>query len=221
MRKGWIVAFLIFALVGMSACGVETNKLVKKNMAEVTSVYYYGESEDCYATLSVGEREEEYLLDGSCGQLTEFALLVLAFHNTVQQNAIKAKVLIDNVGVEVELELNANNGKFMCDLERKLTGEEVVAIEFDEKHFALDAISNDFLIDSNKAIEIACQEFEGLIQSITKSNKLLGEGYLRILDKKANNFDGVFWCFTLLDRSGNSWSVIISTEDGSILAKSI
>ena len=51
MRKGWIVVFLIFALVGMSACGVKTNKLVKKNMAEVTSVYYYGESEDCFATL--------------------------------------------------------------------------------------------------------------------------------------------------------------------------
>ena len=44
----------------------------KKNMAEVTSVYYYGESEDCYATLSVGEREEDnlfiaYVLERHCG----------------------------------------------------------------------------------------------------------------------------------------------------------
>ncbi len=221
MRKGVIAVFLVFAFVGLSACGIDADKLVENNMAEVTNVYYYGEDDDCYVTLSVGEREEEYLLDGRCGQLTDFALLVLAFHNPVQQNVIKANVLIDDALVDVELELNENNGKFMCDMEKKFSGREKVEIEFDEKRIVLDAISNSFLIDSDKAIEIACQEFDQLLQPLTKSNKLLGEGYLRVLDKKANNFDGVFWCFTLLDRSGNSWSVIISTEDGSILAKSI
>jgi len=42
---------------------------------------------------------------------------------------------------------------------------------------------------------------------------------LKVLDKKANNFDNLFWCFTLLTNKNESYSVIISTVDGSVLAK--
>jgi hypothetical protein len=54
MRKGWLVAFLIFALVGMSACGVETNKLVKKNMEhpDVLEKNWYTFSVGCDAVIN-------------------------------------------------------------------------------------------------------------------------------------------------------------------------
>ena len=221
MKKGFLCVLLVCACVILSACGANVGALMKENMAELTKVYYYGEGEDVYATLSSGEREENYLLDGCCGNVVGFALLVVKFENNLQKNVLKAEVVIDGVGSQIELELNENNDSFMFDLEKILTGNESVEVVVEGKKILLDAVSRNFVVDCEDVIEIACNEFADVLQSLTKSQSLLCEGYLRVMDKKANNFSGVFWCFTLLDRNGNNLSAIISTEDGSVLAKSM
>ena len=108
----------------------------------------------------------------------------------------------------------------MVDLEQKLSGEEVVSICVNGKILNLENLSKDFVVDAKKALQIACDELQDRITKTKSFNNLNAECYLRVMDKKANNFDGVFWCFSVLNVDNENYSVIISTENGSILAKS-
>jgi len=217
-----------FALVSMAAalsmvligCSVTTFDLVEENLSEYTQTYYFAENEDFYCTLSSGKREREYLMNGKSEDCVDFALLSLILNGDLQGKVIKAKIVVDGVEEEQELEVNSLNNAYMVDLERNLSGEEKIEVLFGDKRLQLQNVSKNFGVDSKKALEIAVGQLEDKILAQKRYNELNSECYLRVLDKKANSFDDLFWCFTVLDIEGRSSSVIISTVDGSVLAKS-
>lgn len=73
---------------------------------------------------------------------------------------------------------------------------------------------------ANKAIEIASKELSKFIMKEKKMSSLNAECYLRVLDKRANNFQDMFWVFTVVNTKNENYSVVISTVDGSVLSKS-
>ena len=108
----------------------------------------------------------------------------------------------------------------MVDLERKLSGNEIVEVVYKDSAMTLSNLSQAFEINATEAIEIARDQLRDKIVLKKNYRGLNAECYLRILDKKANNFDGIFWCFTVLNIDNESYSIIISTENGAVLAKS-
>lgn len=218
-KKIMLSVLLICVCVTSFACGKSTFDLVTENMSEWTKVYYYGENEDCYVSLTSGQREQTYLLNGKSEDKTDFALLSISLNKKTDLSLLKVIIKIDGQECEKELENNPLNNLFMTDLEMSLTGQEQIEIVYNQKSLTLSALSNSFAVNDVKAIEIACQNFEEQIKKKKSFNNLNAEMYLRILDKNANNFDGIFWCFTVLNVDNESWSIVISTQDGSILAK--
>lgn len=204
----------------LSGCGKSTLARTKENMSEWTSVYYYGECENFSASLSSGVREDPYLLNGKSEKKVDFSLLSVTLKEATSDKLIKAKVKIDGVESEQELEINGLNPCFMVDLEKRMTGNETVEISYAGQTLSLTNLSKDFAIDDEKAIEIAVKEIEDKILENKVGNNLNSECYLRVLDKDANNFDTVFWCFTVINVKNESFNVVISTKDGSVLAKS-
>ena len=219
-KKLWLMTMISCVGLCLFGCGASSEQLVKKNMSEQTEVYYLGESQNFYCTLSSGEREKNYLMNGQSGEKTDFALLSIIPNENIFSNIIKANLMIDGQLSEVELEINGLNHNYMVDLEKKLTGEEEVEIVYNGNALRLENVSKDFKINSDEAIEIACEQFKDKIESFKSYRNLNAECYLEILDKKANNFESIFWCFTILNTENQSYSIVISTEDGSILAKS-
>ncbi len=221
MKKKIALGVMLASLSVMAfGCGNSTLNMVEENMSEMTNVYYMGENDQFYCTLSSGQRETNYLMNGQCSDLTDFALLCIVPSENVAKNLIKANVKIDGVESEVELEINGLNNNYMVDLERQLSGDEVIEVTYDESTIKLENTSENFEINHLQALEIACEEMEDKIVAKKSFRNLNAECYLRILDKKANRFDGIFWCFTVLNVDGESYSIVISTEDGSVLAKS-
>lgn len=221
MKKKFLVfAMLVCVGVSLLGCGKSTFNLVCDNMSEWTKVYYFGENEDFYCSLSSGLREDNYLLNGTSEKKVDFALLTLNLTENSTAKILKVKVKIDGMESEKEMELNNLNNSYMLDLEQQLKGTENIEITYDGKSLILQNLSKDFVVDGNKALEIAAKELEEKILLKKTYNKLNAECYLRVLDKKANDFDGIFWCFTVLNCDNENYSIIISTVDGSILAKS-
>lgn len=219
-KKIFLVGLLAVVAVSLFGCGKSLEARVEENLSERTCVYYFAEGEGCYATLSSGEREEEYLLNGKSENKVDFALLSIKPSTNTAAKLIKANVSINDHSQVYELELNDLNGAYMVDLEQRLSGDESIVVEYAGEALELQNLSKDFVIDDAKAIEIACNELAEKIDAIRKGNNLNAECYLRVLDKKANNFDDMFWCFTVVGTDKQTFSVIISTVDGSILAKS-
>lgn len=220
--KKKIALMLMLVCVGLTcfACGKTTVNHVKDNMSELSKVYYFGETEGFYCSLSSGQREKDYLLNGKCGESVDFALLSLNLTNPISSKVIKATVTIDGQASEVELEINSLNSAYLVDLEKELSGDEQISVVYEGTTLNLECLSSNFVVDYNKALEIASTEMEDKITAKKTYAGFNAECYLRVLDKKANNFDGVFWCFTVLNVDNENYSIIISTEDGSILAKS-
>lgn len=187
------------------------------NLSEVTKVYYFGQCEEFYAVLSSGMREKEYLIDGKSGDCTEFALLSLKM-NDLSVPAFSVKVKIE--GEVLECEVEQNGMYYMYDLARGLSGDENIEIIYENTSLSLVNMSKDFQIDFNRAIDIACDNMKDKITLLKKGKELNAECYLRVLDKKANNFDDFFWCFTVVNTENENYSIIISTTDGKVLAQS-
>lgn len=219
-KKILIVVFLIAISISCFACAKSSVNYVMENMSELTKVYYWGENNEFYCSLSSGEREEDYAMDGKHKGSAKFALLSFNLMQPISSSVVKLTVIVDGEEFEVEAEINSLKSSYLVDLERELDGDETVEVIYQGKSLGLDNLSNQFQVDYQEAIEIACKKFEDKIFSKKQFNNLNAECYLRILDKKANNFDGVFWCFTVLNVDNENYSIIISTADGSILAQS-
>ena len=220
MKKVFIIVSVFLMMFVFTSCGKSDFEIVSANMSERTNVYYFGQNEKMCASLAYGEREKNYFMDGNSGDKIEFSLLTISFFDDVDYANINVMVSIDGVEFAQELEYVPSASGFMCDLQKTVSGSEKIEIKYENYAILIENISKKFGINSNKAIEIGCEEFKEKIEKLRKGSQFFGECYLKILDKRKNNFDNFFWCFTLLDENGNSFSVVISTVDGKILAKS-
>lgn len=221
MKKKLFVMFLTVSVVfSLFGCGVNTLSLVKKNLSEWTKVFYMAECDDFYVTLSSGMREKEYLMNGVAGEMTDFALLSINFVQNPKSEMIFVELSVDEEKIETEMELNPMNDSYMVDFECLLSGDEKISLKYENQSMVLENLSKNFQIDDQKAMQIACDEIGNLILKKKSLGKLNAEIYLRVLDKKSNNFDDIFWCLTALNVDGESFSIVISTVDGSVLAKS-
>ena len=221
MKKKFVLGLMIVFLgVTLFGCGMSTLKLVQDNMSEITKVYYFGENENFGATISCGEREENYIMNGKSDKLVDFCLLSVKLNNETQKELIKAKVYIDDEINDCELLLNKKNKAYMIDLEKTLNGQEKIFLEIDGHKQELIAISNDFQIDYNNALKIASENLEDKIVKAKSFVNLNAECYLRVLDKNSKDLNGTYWCFSVFNVDGENFSIIISKIDGSVFAKS-
>ncbi len=198
-----------------------TQDRVQENMSEWTKTYFYGEGEGICVSLSAGLREGNYVLNGTSEKSVDFALLTIKLSETNGEKVIKADISVDGeITTGQELELHPLGHSYMVDLETSFTGNEDVEISFAGQNIKLENLSKNFQINDQKAIEIGTKQLEKQITKLKKWSNLNAECYLRVLDKKENNFDQIYWCFSVVNTDGENFSVIISTIDGSVLATS-
>ena len=221
MMKKLIVAFsLVFILFGVAGCGKTINNHVEENMSEITKDFYFGENDSFYATLSVGERESSYLYNGQSTESVDFALLTLTFKNGSGLNTVEV-VLNDGANsYDVELMSDDMSVDFMADIVNLFSFGEAFTLTYNNENVELTRISDEFGIDYQEALNIACENLKEELESCKIYNNFNAECYLRVLREKENNFDNLYWCFTCLNYEGESFSIVFSTVDGEILAKS-
>lgn len=219
-KKVFLMAFL--AVLGCALAGCESSmaKLVRQNLSECAKVYYYGENENFYCTVSSGEREEAYFMDGRATGCVDYALVTVNFNQSKTDNVVLAEISVDEEVLQVELEQNKMSGSYMVDLERQLTGGEKISIKVVDEVLQLKCLSNEFGVDWRQTLEIASEEMAQVLSRKKVGGKLNCEIYLRVLDKKANDMDEIFWCVTILNVDDENFSIVISTVDGGVLAKS-
>lgn len=220
MKKLIVVFSLVFILFGVAGCGKTINNHVEENMSEITKDFYFGENDSFYATLSVGERESSYLYNGQSTESVDFALLTLTFKNGSSLNTVEV-VLNDGANsYDVELMSDDMSVDFMADIVNLFSFGEAFTLTYNNENVELTRISDEFGIDYQEALNIACENLKEELESCKIYNNFNAECYLRVLREKENNFDNLYWCFTCLNYEGESFSIVFSTVDGEILAKS-
>ena len=218
-KKVLAMLSLVVVCLSVAGCGKTIQNYVEENMSEITNEYYQAENDNIYATLSVGTREKDYLYNGQSTESVNFMLLTLTFKNDMRDKVIHVQVKSGENTVSVEAELNNLSDAYMVDLVDTIVLGDMVEIVYENETLPLTKVSNDFQIDAQKAITIACENLSEKLEACKSYNNFNAECYLRVLNQKQNNFNELYWCFTCLNYEGESFSIIISTVDGEILAQ--
>lgn len=218
MKKFLLAGLCFCCLFAFTGCQKSTEALVKENMSEITNSYYFAENFDFSISLSVGKRENPYLIDGIHHAVVDFSLIIFKDKTfTIKDKTLNCVININEQPCEVVLEYNPISYSYMADLGFSINEKDKVEFEYGNQKLDLPLISNNFTISTKQALEMSCERFQELIKSYTSGSVLKGECYLKILGLKGDD-NNLFWCFTFVGNDNKSFNLIISTQDGSVLA---
>ena len=218
--KKFVFVFLLvlFCPLVFTGCSQSSEGLIKGALAEVTEDYFFGQNTAFSLSISVGRRENPYMIDGKAQALVDFSLLVFKDKSgALHDDSIDAGIVVNGKKAEVCLEYNPIAGTFMVDLGYRLGKNDIVEFEYSGRAISLNKISDGFHLSSDEAIRLASKTFKELIASHKTSTGLNGECYLKVLGQKDDG-GHLYWCFTFVNRSGKSYNLIISVEDGKVIA---
>ena len=205
MKKFLLCFIFIFGLFGL--CGCQKND-VKNNVSEKTEIYFFARCGAENGSISVGKREEPYIINGNHTKNVDFSLIILKF-NDVFEKEIEAEINVNNKTESITLELNPLNSTYMMALGYALKENDGITINYKDYIFEFENISKDFSVDSEKALKIGQKHLEEVVSNLTTKKSFDGECYLKIMTKD----EKLYWVFTIVDTKGNEFNLIINVMD--------
>lgn len=213
MKKFLLVFILCFALI-FCACSNQIDDMVFNNISDLRINYFYGKNNGVFAELSSGQREEQFFYDGISTQKVECGVLSVGFVEPIFDLAINAEIIIDNISKSIVLQHSPHEDLFMVDIGKKINNDANIKIVINKQIIELKNISNNWKVDYKSAINTAVKHFEDKIQNLYFNSKLNAEGYLKIISSQ--DFEKIFWYFSIIDRVGKRNSILIDVNSGEI-----
>ena len=216
MKKVCLLMVALLSLFFFAGCDKSSSQIL---FSEITKIYFSGISQDekMQAYISVGEREDPYILDGMHQPNVDFSLITVSFDFYLEDNEITIDFFDNEVKEEILLEYNPLNSTYIADLGYALKKEGEYAIKYQNYSLNLKNESDEFEIDYKTAIEKSLEEIGDNINNYYKGNKFKGECYLKILRKIENKKTELYWIFQIIGEDEQSNNVLISIDDGSII----
>ena len=212
MKKLWIFAMIL--ICGIVLVGCSSKKDFRGCLSEVTKVYYQGVAGQVEGSISVGQREEPYKIDGKSQKLEDFSLFILDFNQQMEDETIDVKLSVNGVESDFQLFLNPVNHYYMNDLGYSLGQNDEVILTYQDIVVNFYNVSDSFNIDWSEALDIAEENLN--LQSFYKDGDFKGECYLKILTEQNDNFQDLFWYFSAVSENGDVMDIVISTDAGEI-----
>lgn len=205
--------FLGLILCCFILCGCMARIDLKEYMSEITTLYFEGQNSFFSSSISVGEREKVYIIDGKSGDNTDFSLVSLKFLSPIDEQQINVEISINDKKEDVLLYFNPLTGVFINDLGYALNRDDRVTLSYGGS--ILEFNLQNFEIDYIQALDIAKDELQNEIKSNLKKGELDGECYLKILVSSDN--ESKFWLFTLVNLAGENINILIDVHSGQII----
>ncbi|MBO5394767.1 MAG: hypothetical protein J6A28_02555 [Clostridia bacterium] len=212
MKKIWLVPLLSIAFFCVG-CGSNNTESV---MSEQTEVYFYGEDNGISINIAVGKRENPYIMDGVHYDVCDFSLITLCNENGEVSDEIAVQLEVNGQIKDVALQLNPLNLSYMTDLGYALKADDEIAVVYNGDTINLCNLSDSFAVDYRQATKIGYDAIDDKSVYV-EDGKLACEGYLKILDGKLFGGEGLHWCFTLVNRNGDSCNILISVYDENVV----
>lgn len=212
MKKLWIFAMIL--ICGIVLVGCSSKKDFRGCLSEVTKVYYQGVAGQVEGSISIGQREEPYKIDGKSQKLEDFSLFILDFNQQMEDETIDVKLSVNGVESDFQLFLNPVNHYYMNDLGYSLGQNDEVILTYQDIVVNFYNVSDSFNIDWSEALDIAEENLN--LQSFYKDGDFKGECYLKILTEQNDNFQDLFWYFSAVSENGDVMDIVINTDAGEI-----
>lgn len=214
------ILFFFVITIGVILSGCSSNKnYIEDNLSEITYITYRTNVDDFYCNISYGKREKNYVLDGKSGEKVNFCLVTFYLYENIDENYVPLTVIIDEKNLVCNLEKNPYTYSFMIDLERKLSGNEDIKINWKGNEYNL--AKQNYKFDYKNVLKKMNDEYENEINECLSNKDLNAEFYLKVIDMTQKGLDRVYWCFSIIRNDNQNYNCLIDMETGEIVSKNI
>lgn len=209
-KKLTIFVMIIFTFV-MIGCKAKID--IYEKLSEITTIYFVGDTTSANASISVGERERDYVIDGKSGERTDFSLVVVRFFKQPNQEQVETLIKVNGEEKPLVLYFNPMSNVYMNDLGYALEDNDEITLSYQD--IVIDFQCLNFEIDYNHALRIALKAMSNDFQANMKNGELDGECYLKVLSSYDNN--DKFWLFTFVNSHNETKNLLINVQNGKII----
>lgn len=211
----YILGAVLFSACVFVSCQTSLLNKVNNNLSEISQTIFSGKSENFYATLTSGKREEPYNLDGISRKKVDFSVVSINFFLALDSPTLEFEITIKDKTTKHIAEKSMVTNSYLFDLEKKLLPETAVEISVLNTKTVLSCKSNDFAVDYNKAVEIGTEHLQKKLDLILNKNGSF-EVFLK-LATAPNSFDDVFvWYYILQSDIGIGAIAIVDCMEESV-----
>lgn len=223
---GVVLGFSIFALFGCNA-KKESVKKISDHLIEVRNNIYVGQDENYYATFCSGQREEPYSLDGVVNDMVEFGIITFSKQDNskIGLNEIMFTITINQESISGKLEKSPYDNTFSADIEKQVDDNAEITIEVNVNGTAFSQTlfneSKNFVINQQKAIEIAGEELQESIINMKDENGKTMEAMIKILKDFSGESNNYYWYVGIVSCSGETAGILIDANSGEVISKKL
>jgi len=217
MKKVVLTVLVVLSVFILFGCSKKDN--LQDNFSEITYFYFNGISNDkqMSASISVGEREDPYIIDGIHGNVCDFSLIVVRFNFPINENSITIDFYSEKDKKSIVLEYNPLNSTYMADLGYAIKEGKNYSMKY--KNNTIDFIeeSKSFKIGFSDAILKSIEVLNDKLNVFYKGNDFKGECYLKIYNNINEDFQKLYWIFTIVGEDETSHNVLIDIDEEKII----
>lgn len=213
--KKVLFSLLMVAPILLAGCGQKEFNL-KDYVSEITNVYYQAEGDGVNASISIGQREIDYKVNGISGALCDFSLIEVKFDSAKNEDVIEVQIEINGNEQNFILEFNPLTDVFVGDLGYAIEDGANVSIVVEGQRLELVDITKS-IISSDEAFEKARLALIDEIASCYNNGNFCAECYLKLLHQQGQSFEQLFWSFTLVCSQGVKYNVVIDATTGEVV----
>ena len=225
MKKFKIVLMslcLVMCLFFLFGCDKDSNSgqgdMYQSNLSECRKNLFVSKNANYLVTLTSGQRESDYIMDGKASSLVDFGVITLKFEKVFAGSKLQFELKIDDDTYAGEFERNPYDNNFVYDIGKQVSDSSKVSIylvDFDD-NLELDCLSKDWKFNYKDALKIFVDKHKKEIEACSENNKLQGEIYIKIVAED-NNLGDIYWYCLLVAQNGEMYASLISVNTGEIL----
>ena len=213
------ICFLFFCPLFFVGCGqANLNDYSHEGLSEYRKNLFVAKTGFFTATVTSGEREENYVMDGAKTKLVDFGVLTIKFNSELDDDAPQFELKINDKVFADNLERNPYDGSYVYDTLCQVEDNAVIAlylVDLDQRE-KLVCVSNNWSADYKEAINIFSQKYSKELSSHTTSGKLQGEVYVKIVSTD-KNMDNIYWYVLCVCKNGDMYASLIDPNTKVIL----
>ena len=220
---------VIFSFLGVCMCaalvfgGCQVSSLenYKNQVSDIRENYFAGQSDNFYASFTSGMRESPYSFDGKSEEKVEFGVLTIAPKQALANTMLGYTISIDDQKYSGFFEESPFDNSYSADIEQKVDDSAKITLTVTdgqkEENISLECVSCNFQINAENALDLAYNELKEDLQTLCQDKGY--EVYVKIVADLTQNVQDKYWLVLFCCECGDSISAIISTTDGTCLAK--
>ncbi len=216
--------FLLVAVICMSSCQNQYENLLENNTSEIRQYLFEGKSENISASLIIGMREKNYIVNGYSGELIEFGVLSFDVSkcDKIDSGASNFILFVGTDKFEGGLQENPFDKTLVADIKKIIDCNKKVIARIISKDYEQDielkCVNSKWKVNADDVYKIVAKKLKKEISAFVIKNNFEGEVYIKIINDADINVGDYYWFVNIVGRGGSRLSAIISPNNSEILA---